>query len=196
MPFACCTASETTWNGTAWSPLTTSSPSAVPPLFQLVPDEADHSVVAYSSEATWTWSGQAWSQHHPSRTPGIVSGATMVYDGSAGRVLLFGGMTASSVLPMVGSPAGAPMPPMPAMPAYTNALWSWDGTTWSQVSGTALPPAPLPAPASPPVTVVPPIVPASPPVPEPCVPAPAPAPGAAVACPGKPPVPLPTATPL
>ncbi|MGH7685285.1 MAG: kelch repeat-containing protein [Candidatus Dormibacteria bacterium] len=198
IPFACCTASETTWNGTAWSELTTSSPTAVPPLFQLVPDEADRSVVAYSSEATWTWSGQAWSQHHPSRTPGIVSGATMVYDGSAGRVLLFGGMTAPVLPPMAGSPADAPMP---GMPAYANALWSWDGSTWSQLSGTAAPPAPstppvkiLPAPASPPVTVVPPIVSASPPVPEPCVPTPVPA--AAVACPGKPPVPLPTATPL
>lgn len=198
-PFACCTASETTWDGTAWSQLTTSSPTAVPPLLQLVPDEADHSVVAYSSQATWTWSGHAWSEHHPSRTPGIVSGAALVYDGAAGRVLLFGGMSAFEH-PVMGAPAGAPLP---AMPAYTNALWSWDGSTWTQVSGIpapspsapSAPPATiLPAPASPPVTLVPPIAPASPAPTPPCVPAPLP--GAGVACPGKTPGPLPTATPL
>lgn len=203
-PSACCTASETTWDGTAWSQLTTSSPGAVPPLIQLVPDNADHSVVAYSSQTTWTWSGHAWSQQHPSRTPGIVSGATMVYDGSAGRVLLFGGLAAYAQPPVPGAPVGAPIP---ALPTYSNALWSWDGSNWTQVSGTVAPSPPavpagpgtpratiLPAPASPPVTVVPPIAPVSPGLSEPCVPAPGP--GAAVACPGRPPAPLPTATPL
>jgi hypothetical protein len=138
---ACCSGSVTVWDGSGWSQPRSlaSSPTAFGS--PIAGDAAHHGVIAYVLGATWRWDGSAWSQLHPARAPGLVSGTSIAYDGLAGRVLLFGGVQ-----------QGSPGPP----PGYSNALWAWDGTAWTLLSGTtaspttAATPSPTAAPLVPP----------------------------------------------
>lgn len=161
----CCSGSESVWDGSAWSKPITFGPSPTVSAATLVGDPAHHDVLAFSSQGTWAWSGSGWAAQHPSRAPDpAINGETVVYDGASQRVLVFGGEVFG------GKAATANM---------SDALWAWDGGSWTLVNGTApaIPsPSPtvslLPAPASPPSLSIPP---ASPPVVNPggpCLPAP------------------------
>lgn len=127
------TGSATRWDGHAWSQPQPLEPS--PSIFgtSFAGDTARHSVVAYGGGTTWRWSGSSWTALQPSHTPGDVVGAAMVYDGSSGRVLLFG---------------GAATGPGSSTPAYTNALWAWDGATWSQIGAAQPSPSASPSPST------------------------------------------------
>lgn len=128
------TGSATRWNGRTWSQpqLLPRSPSAFGTSF--AEDPAQHSVIAYAGGTTWRWNGSSWTVLQPRHTPGNLAGAVMVYDGTSGRVLLFG---------------GAQVGPGIANPGYVDALWAWDGNDWSQIGRAQPSPTPSPS-ASPP----------------------------------------------
>ena len=61
-------------------------------------DAADGTIVMFGGEGrtgslddTWTWSGSAWTQAHPSTSPPALSGAQMTYDPVSHHLLLVGG---------------------------------------------------------------------------------------------------------
>lgn len=177
----CCAGSVTVWNGNGWA-----QPRSLPhspTVFgtALAGDAAHHSVLAYTPEATWQWNGSSWSELHPSRSPGRVVGAAVVYDGSSGRVLLFGGLDT----------------PLAAQPGYTNALWAWDGTTWTLLGGAAPSPSPSPSPTPTPTPgIAPPSTPGPPPpVVPPCVAATPTTSTGSSTPPGQPPLSTPTPAP-
>ena len=161
----CCSGTITTWNGSAWSP---STPFHAGPGMgsMLAGDAAAHEVVAYAASGTWTWNGSAWREEHPATAPPTVVGGTLVYDNASGKLLLFG-----------GEPDSFRASPGPALkrPAVqvSDQLWAWDGTTWTQLTGSHSSVAPSPS-ATPTPTSVPPATP-MPPLPSPSrIPAPSP----------------------
>ena len=120
---------------------------------------------------TWTWSGTTWSQLSPSTSPPAVTAASMAYDGASGQLILFGGYSSlggtlgtwafNGTTWTSLSPANSPPGRGNASMAYDAATkevvlfggqgssgvpnlgdtWTWDGTTWTEQSPTASPPA-------------------------------------------------------
>ncbi len=69
----------------------------------------------------WEWDGQAWKKNALSIPFGARDHASAAYDATLKKILVFGGMNSSY--------------------AFTNDLWSWNGTTWEQVPATGELPA-------------------------------------------------------
>lgn len=148
----CCYGSESVWNGGAWSaPVSFSKGPSTDPS-AIAGDRARGTVVAYTPGGTWTWSGGRWTEMHTGDTPGAVSGTTMAYDPDSSRVLLFGGMALGVPATPPGSGSSGAISSTSA--PVSNALWAWDGTNWSQLSGS---PPPNPSSAS-----TPPVAPSAP----------------------------------
>jgi hypothetical protein len=70
---------------------------------------------------TWTWNGSTWTLKAPATSPPARWNHAMSYDATASLTLLFGGQSA----------AGSAN--------FLNDMWSWNGTTWAQVTPAALP---------------------------------------------------------
>ena len=70
---------------------------------------------------TWSWNGTAWLKRSPAHNPGAISDHAMAYDSAHGRIVLFGGFTATAAL--------------------SGQTWVWNGADWSQMSPQASPPA-------------------------------------------------------
>jgi hypothetical protein len=121
----------------------TKGPSPAPTA--IAGDRAHHTVVCYTPGGTWMWSGSNWSELHPSTTPGALTGASIAYDPESGRILLFGGMVLGGAMQPAGSGSAGAVSNTAA--PVSNALWAWDGSNWSNVSGSA-PPNPSIAPAT------------------------------------------------
>lgn len=68
---------------------------------------------------TWAWAGDGWLQFHPHTSPPARSGASLGYDASSRRMILYGG--------------GWDFYSQTVDPAR-NDTWSWDGSTWTQLS--------------------------------------------------------------
>ena len=161
-PLVCCADTATTWTGSGWSKAATYERGPEVLSAALAGDPAQHDVVGLTPLGTWTWNGAAWKQEHPSASPAPTEGGTLVYDGASKRLLLFGGQ------PIATGPLLSPASRSSAV-AVSDALWAWDGTTWSQLSGAKASPAPSltpvptqsfeppapPIPASPPPISVP-----------------------------------------
>jgi hypothetical protein len=114
-----------TWNGANWSPL--------PPSAALPPPRLDYALAfdsllgratlfGGSTNAavfgdTWVWNGATWTQLQPPTSPPARYRAHMVQEVASGRSVLAGGKATLSTT---------------AVP-LTDA-WSFDGTTWQQVS--------------------------------------------------------------
>jgi hypothetical protein len=105
------------WDGTTW---TQRQPAPAPSLAEAVMtfDESSRSVVLFGLQAaggapeTWTWNGTAWKQAHPASSPAGRDGASLTYDASSHRVLLFGGFNQHD--------------------GNLNDTWAWDGSSWTE----------------------------------------------------------------
>ncbi len=82
----------------------------------------------YDMNDTWEWkgSGTGWVQKTPTTNPGARDGYGMAYDSVNARTVFFGGYD---------NDANA------GNGAVYNDTWTWDGTSWTQIS-TAVPPNP------------------------------------------------------
>ena len=69
---------------------------------------------------TWTWDGTNWTEEKPPQSPPPLHAASMAYDGTSERVVLFGGCLVA------------------ACPSPTQT-WTWDGTTWTRHLGATAP---------------------------------------------------------
>jgi RHS repeat-associated protein/uncharacterized repeat protein (TIGR01451 family) len=120
------------WDGGTWSELHPSgSPGSVFGA-AMTYDDTHHGLLLFggSSEAaglsgagdvTWSFDGRSWRQLRPSSRPRGRIGAGMAYDTALGKIVLSMGTTLG--------PAAQDL----------NDTWTWDGSTWSQLSGIAAP---------------------------------------------------------
>lgn len=117
-----------TWDGTNW---TQQSPSVAPPPdyeAAMAYDAARGEIVLLSTAAsTWTWNGTSWSEQHPTSSPPQRSDAAIAYDAAHGVIVLFSGLDLGT------HDVNAR--------GHVNDTWTWDGTTWSQQTPDASPPA-------------------------------------------------------
>jgi hypothetical protein len=74
-----------------------------------------------ATNETWTYSGGAWTQLHPTTSPSARVNPQMVYDAAAGYVLLFGGTSGT-----------------PYYLTYSDT-WEFNGTDWLPISSTLHP---------------------------------------------------------
>ena len=117
-----------TWNGTTW---TQQSPATSPPAHwgaSMAYDPGTGQLVLFGGaqaggDETWTWNGTTWTQQSPATTPPARWSGSMAYDSGPGQLVLFGGDGG------VGRTG------------LLNDTWTWNGTTWTQLSPAASPPA-------------------------------------------------------
>jgi hypothetical protein len=118
------------WNGSDWLAL---QPSVSPPSRDSAAfayDPATGQIVMFGGieqvfhpngfairNDTWTWNGTTWTQQHPAVSPPATEGASMAYDPSIGKLVLFGGL-------------GVP-----------GDTWAWNGSNWSRLNLPSSPPA-------------------------------------------------------
>jgi len=69
---------------------------------------------------TWTFNGTTWTQLSPTSNPSARNGAAMTYDPALSKLVLFGGLPGGS-----GND--------------DNDTWTFDGTTWTQLSPSSSP---------------------------------------------------------
>jgi hypothetical protein len=117
------------WNGTTWRQLHPATAPSPRDSESLVYDAATQTAIMYGGFSlstgrlsdTWSWNGTTWTQLSPAASPGVVTTAWQAaYDAATGQVVLFGGD------PGFGSPL--------------DQIWSWNGTTWTQLSPALAPP--------------------------------------------------------
>jgi hypothetical protein len=115
------------WTGSAWSSPQTGGPT---PRFgeAVANDPVSGNVVVFGGSNwytgsplgdTWTWDGGQWIQQHPRTSPTPRHRASIIYDPSAKKLLLFGGLTSTG---------------------WSTETWVWDGSTWTQLFPNASPP--------------------------------------------------------
>lgn len=116
--------SRLVWNGTTLVPVV-SAPRVSLGAYCHDPVRGEGVVFGGSSvagsDATWVWRDHAWQARNPALRPPGRYGAAAAFDSGTGRMLVFG-----------GSAGGA---------GYLGDLWSWDGTSWTQVSASGGGPA-------------------------------------------------------
>lgn len=69
---------------------------------------------------TWEWDGASWQERTSAKAPAARAGHGLAYDAKRGRVVLFGGMDASTPF---------------------QDTWEWDGTSWVELTPGAPPSA-------------------------------------------------------
>jgi hypothetical protein len=125
------------WNGTTWTEL---FPATSPPGrygCAMGYDGATGTIIMFGGYTdingtftnygdTWSWNGTTWTELFPATSPPArywQTEAPIVYDASAGVMLLFGGFT-------LGTPN-----------TLWDDTWSWNGTTWTELTYSVNPPA-------------------------------------------------------
>jgi hypothetical protein len=112
------------WDGGTWTEASTTGPDLVAPAATY--DPANQRVVLFGTNdfgqaQTWMWDGSHWQQSFPTASPEARDSASMGFDSSSQRVLLFGGFgTQHEAL---------------------NDTWTWDGSAWIQRHPSASPSA-------------------------------------------------------
>ena len=132
-----------TWayNGASWSQL---HPATSPPVLEgmsVAYDAVSQQVVLFGGAArttgtlsspatnqTWAFDGTSWTQLTTSAAPPGRMDASMVYDDSLGKLVLFGG-------------AGSSPDVTNAQPQVFGDMWTFDGATWQQLLPQVTPPA-------------------------------------------------------
>ena len=114
------------WNGSNW---TQQSPATSPGIrfaASLAFDPATNHMLLFGGRTgaslgdTWSWDGTTWTKLSPAASPSVRNSAAMAYDPGTGNVVLFGGNSGVGNL------------------TY-NDTWTWNGTTWTQLSPTTSP---------------------------------------------------------
>ncbi|MBK8974736.1 MAG: hypothetical protein IPM29_02310 [Planctomycetes bacterium] len=119
------------WDGTTWTQRT---PTASPPArsgHALAYDSARSRIVLFGGFAgqpsrlfdTWEWDGSTWTQRTPAASPPGRNGHALAYDSARSRTVLFGGFDYYSTS------------------GTFSDTWEWDGSTWTQRTRAASPPA-------------------------------------------------------
>jgi hypothetical protein len=108
------------WDGTTWTQL---HPATSPPprdTHSLVYDPASQTAILFGGfngqplSDTWSWDGTTWTQLSPATSPGMVSTAWQAaYDDASQQLVLYGGDASTR--------------------GFSNATWTWTGTTWTQL---------------------------------------------------------------
>ena len=126
------------WSGNSWSKVAATSGPSPQYGASMAYDQAMGKIVLYTAYGnTWTWDGSKWTELSPTASPGAVCGAAMAYDASNQTVVMFGGYNNSLVLSSLGiGCAGA----YGQAGASLNSTWSFNGTTWQQLSPLDSPP--------------------------------------------------------
>jgi hypothetical protein len=133
---ACCTGTESIWNGVTWKRVATYKGGPPTPGAVFVGDPATHSDIVLTGDGqTWRWTG-VWTRVHPGTTPPIASGVAATFDTATGKVVVFGGFGTTS-----------------RQTGLYDQTWTWDGSSWTQRGGSAGPSVTLPVPS--PVSVPP-----------------------------------------
>jgi hypothetical protein len=84
----------------------------------------------------WSFDGSGWTELKPSSgTPGARYGSQVVVDPRNNRTLLFGGLRLDTAPPT--PPATDPVP----VQVYADDTWQWDGSAWTRLNTTGVPPA-------------------------------------------------------
>jgi phage tail-like protein len=73
-----------------------------------------------SLDDTWLWNGTVWEQLLPAVSPGARYGYAMAYHPPTESIFLYGGYSITTG-------------------EYLDDMWSWNGTTWTQVTGASMP---------------------------------------------------------
>ena len=77
---------------------------------------------------TWTWEGKSWRPRQTLAAPGPRTNASMLYDGTTGGLLLFGG----DEFPPVGVSKADVLAGKYSVVGTVNDTWTWNGQRWSQ----------------------------------------------------------------
>ncbi|HUR83395.1 MAG TPA: kelch repeat-containing protein [Thermoanaerobaculia bacterium] len=119
------------WNGAEWKTFT---PKPVPDFRRFAAIAYDQNIkktvmfggydeVNYRDE-TWTWDGTTWTKLKPSKKPGHRAQMAMWYDTRAKKTIIYSGSGRPSIDDHVTR--------------YSD-MWSFDGTTWTEMTKTAAP---------------------------------------------------------
>lgn len=112
-----------TWSGNAWNQVQTPFPVPGSGFGAAAAYDVAHGLLVVFDRDTWTFDGETWTHHATIGEPRRRTGATMAYDPSTGRVVMFGG----------ADPIGF------ALYSYFSETWTWDGTKWTQAHPTDSP---------------------------------------------------------
>ena len=105
-----------TWNGSNWAIASASGPPLIAPSIGY-DSKSGHVILTGSNgltdavNETWSWTGTAWQQLHPSKSPPARIQSALAEDPATGQVVLFGGLQTNARL---------------------GDTWIWDGSTWLQ----------------------------------------------------------------
>jgi len=119
-----------TWNGTTWTQLSSATSPPGRQHASMAYDPGTDQLVLFGGlgatgnflNDTWTWNGTTWTEQSPSTSPSARYGQSMAYDTGTNQLILFGGFEPGVIL------------------ANSNDTWSWNGTTWMQLSPVSSPP--------------------------------------------------------
>ena len=127
-----------TWNGTSWTQLT---PDGSPPArfgASMAYDPSISEVVLFGGDTagkplndTWAWNGTSWTQITGTAPPARHS-AAFAFDPTSTDMILFGGCT----LHIFNQPCANS-----GVAATLGDTWSFDGSTWTQLTPTSSPSA-------------------------------------------------------
>ncbi len=73
---------------------------------------------------TWEWDGSTWTEQTPATSPPARMTPAMAWDSVGQRIVMHGGWTGTAT---TGNPV--------------DDTWSWDGTTWTQITSATMPAA-------------------------------------------------------
>jgi hypothetical protein len=82
----------------------------------------------WGDDETWLWDGTDWTLQSPAHTPHRRAFHNMAWDPVNGGVLMFSGLYAAGPGPSDAI-------------AFLDDAWLWDGTDWTDLTATSMPPA-------------------------------------------------------